>query len=166
MNEAEFSGDLEKIILSILKEEDIELVEFRFIRGRNNSLLRLLIDKRGGGINLDDCARLNRKIGNVLDENNIMENKYLLEVSSPGLDRPLKTKNDFLRCLNKETMIFLKEAIVGRWDLEGVVSRVEEDLVVIDIEGGDSKNPVNGQAGKSLQIPLSNIAKAKQMIKV
>ncbi len=164
MNETEFSGDLEKIILSVLKEEDIELVEFRFIRGRNNSLLRMLIDKKGGGISLDDCARLNRKIGNILDENNIIENKYVLEVFSPGLDRPLKTKNDFSRCLNKETRIFLKEAIDGRWELEGVVSKVEEDSVVIDIEGSDSKKPVYGQEGKSLQIPLLNIAKAKQKL--
>lgn len=168
MEQGELTEKLKEIICPVLKQESMLLVELRFIRTRGSCLLRLLVDREDGGITLGDCSQLNEKIGLALDSADILEQRYILEVSSPGIDRLLKTKNDFLRCLNKKIKIFLRERIVGRLELEGIVSMVEKDSVVVNIEGGDSlikRKPLDEQTQESLQIPLSNIAKAKQMIK-
>lgn len=152
MDYAGFTAELKEIIQPVLDQDNIELVELTFVRTRGNSLLRLLVDRPDGAINIGDCARLNRKLQDLLDTRDIIQDSYLLEVSSPGLDRPLKTKNDFLRCLGKQVKFFLNEAINGKIEIDGVISKVEDELVIIDTKAG------------SLQIPLSKITKAKQVV--
>jgi len=149
----DFGEELKKVIIPALEEENIELVELNFVRRHGSVSLRLLIDIREGGICIGDCARINSKLGNILDTHNLIEERYVLEVSSPGLDRPLKTKNDFLRCLNKEVKIFLKEPINGKIEFQGAVTGAQEDCVVID------------SAGQVLRIALTNITKGKQVLK-
>lgn len=144
--------NLKEIILPALEEENIELVELNFVKAGGRSILKLLVDKKGGGINLQECAILNEKIGSLLDTQDVIKDRYILEVSSPGLDRPLMTKSDFLRCINKKVRIFLRESIAGKIELEGLILKVEDDSIYIDIEGNH------------LQIPLSKITKAKQII--
>lgn len=144
--------ELKKMIDLALEEEGVELVEFNLVRTGNTSLLRLLVDIKGGGINIADCARINHKVGNLLELSNILEEKYVLEVSSPGLDRPLKNKSDFSRVINKKVKFFLNQAINGRIELDAVVVQVEPDAVGVEVEG------------KILQIPLSVITKAKLFI--
>lgn len=147
-----FLEELKKIILPILEENGVELVEFNFIYGRCSSTLKLLVDKKEGEINLEDCTRLNEKIGAILDEQDIVKERYILEVSSPGLDRPLKTKNDFLRCINRNVKFFLSESISSKLELEGTITRVTEELVYVDIKG------------QLIEIPLVRIKWAKQII--
>lgn len=144
--------ELKKIIMPSLEEEGIELIELNFVRTGDSSLVRLLVDKKEGAINLGDCARLNQKIGGVLENNEILQDRFILEVSSPGLDRLLKTKGDFLRRVNKNVKFFLKEQINGRIEQEGVVINIEDEAVVIKNKDGN------------LLIPLSVINKAKQII--
>ena len=145
--------NLKEIILPALEEENIELVELSFVKAGGRSILRLLVDKKGGGVNLQECARLNEKIGSLLDTQDVIKDRYILEVFSPGVDRPLVTKSDFLRCINRKVRFFLRESIDGKIELEGVIIKVEDDSVYIDIEGNH------------LQIPLSEITKAKQVVK-
>lgn len=144
--------NLKEIILPVLEEENIELVELNFVKARGRSILKLLVDKKGGGINLQECARLNEKIGGLLDTQDVIKERYILEVSSPGLDRPLMTKSDFLRCINKNVRFFLNESINGKIELEGVISKAGDDSVYIDIDGD------------IIEIPLAKINKAKQVI--
>jgi ribosome maturation factor RimP len=87
----------------------------------------------------------------MLDENEFIDNRYILEVSSPGLDRPLVTKNDFLRCLKKRVRFFLTEPINGKPEWEGAILKADDEAVYVDI-------------GEELVIPLSKINKAKQII--
>ncbi|MFH1441241.1 MAG: ribosome maturation factor RimP [Candidatus Omnitrophota bacterium] len=146
--------ELKKIVMPSLEEEGLELIELNFVRTGDTSLVRLLVDKKEGGINLGDCARLNQKIGAVLENNEILQGRFILEVFSPGLDRPLKTKGDFLRCINKNKNVkfFLREQINGKIEQEGVVIDVQDEAVVIENKDGN------------LLIPLSIINKAKQII--
>ncbi len=81
-----------------------------------------------------------------------MLDKYILEVSSPGLDRPLKTKSDFLRCINRKAKFFLLESIKGKIELDGIITKVEDDSVYIDIDGD------------IIEIPLVKVNKAKQLL--
>jgi len=147
-----FIEELKEIILPVLTEEGIELVELHFVKARRKPILKLLVDKKQGGISLGECARLNEKIGSVLDAQNIIESGYIMEVSSPGLDRPLKTKSDFLRCINKKVKFFLSESVKGRLELDGIINKVEDDSVHIDIYGD------------IIEIPLVKITKAKQTL--
>ena len=108
--------------------------------------------KPEGGINLDECATLNRDIGRLLDEKDIIREGYILEVSSPGLDRPLKTKNDFSRLLNKKAKFFLNEAINGKLEWDGLINKVDQESVFIITGGG------------LIEVPFLKINRAKLII--
>lgn len=145
--------EIKKVILPILEGQGLELVELHFIRGRNSSIVRLLADRPCGGISVGDCAYLNRKIGEALESSGLITDNYDLEVFSPGLDRPLKTKSDFSRCINKQVKFFLREAIHGKIEIQGGIEKVGEEAVSVKIEDD------------ILDLPLSNIRMAKQAIK-
>jgi len=151
MNYSKIIEDLKKIVLPILEKENIELVELDFIKTPGKSILRLLVDKKYGGISLSDCAQLNEKIGATLETYDSINN-YVLEVSSPGLDRPLKTKDDFLRCINRKIILNLSESINGKTEITGIIKNVSEDSLEIDL-GYETK-----------EISFHKIIKAKQII--
>jgi ribosome maturation factor RimP len=141
------------LICDFLNKNNFYLVQINNFYQGNNLFIRILIDKPQGGISIDECARLNSQIGEILDEKNILQQRYVLEVSSPGLDRPLATKEDFLRCINKEARLFFSQLINGKREVEGVISKVDGDCVYIDTGEG------------LFEAPLSKITKAKQVIK-
>ena len=114
--------------------------------------LRILADRPEGGINLAECSRLNKEIGLALDEKDLLPGRYILEVSSPGIDRPLETKEDFLRCLNKMVRVFLGEALENKTEIEGLIQAIKDDYLVVDADG------------RNIEIPLAKITKAKQVI--
>ncbi|MDD2689708.1 MAG: ribosome maturation factor RimP [Candidatus Omnitrophica bacterium] len=143
--------ELRNIITEYLEARQIDLVDFIYRYEGPNLILRLLVDKPEGGISLGECALLNTEIGSILDEKDAVQQRYILEVSSPGLDRPLKTKNDFSRCIDKRLKIFLNEEINAGLELEGTVKRIEGDSVYIEINT------------EQIEIPLSKINKAKQV---
>lgn len=145
-------NELKNIIGDYLKTQGLDLVDFIYRYAGREFILRIVADKPEGGISLDECAYLNNEISKILDQKNILQERYILEVSSPGLDRPLMVKNDFLRCINKKARFFLSECIECKKELEGVILKVEDDTVFIDIEG------------RTVGIPLAKIIKAKQII--
>ena len=104
-------------------------------------MLRILADKPSGGISMDECAMLNRDIGVILDEKGVIEDKYTLEVSSPGLDRILKTRDDFLRMLNKGVKFFLNEALNGKIEWDGFIESANEEEVLVKTKEGIIKIP-------------------------
>jgi ribosome maturation factor RimP len=152
MDKLEIVGAFRSAIEDYLNNHNLDLVDLIYRHEGSDLVLRILVDKPEGGITVGECAQLNIKIGAMLDEKNILEQSYTLEVSSPGLDRSLQTKKDFARCLNKEVKFFLKEPINDRIELDGVITKVDEEVVSIDIKGN------------VVQIPISNINRAKQII--
>ena len=148
----EIITQLNKVVRDYLAENRLELVELIHRYEGRDLVLRLLVDKPEGGISLGECALLNRKIGDILDQNDILPGHYILEVSSPGLDRMLETKEDFMRCLNKQAVFFLNDLVNGKCEWQGLISRVSETAVFID------------RLGESLEIPLIKINKAKLVI--
>jgi len=144
--------ELRLLLDNYLKEQGLDLVDLFYRYEGRSLILRILIDKPEGGISIGECAKLNREICIILDEKDILKEGYILEVSSPGLDRPLVTKSDFLRCINKAVRLFLHEPINGKMELEGLISKVEDETVYINIKG------------EILQVPLIRIMKAKQII--
>ena len=154
MDRQETLQELKSLLGDYLKAQELDLVDLIYRYEGRNLFLRILVDKPRGGINLEECARLNNEINRILDEKEILKTRYILEVFSPGLDRPLLTRSDFLRCINRNIRLFLLEAINGKVELEGVITKVEDESVYIDIEG------------RSVAVPLTKIKKAKQIIKI
>jgi len=140
---------IRELISNLLLENKMELVDILYRREAGNMVLRLLVDKEGG-ITLDDCAKLNEDVGNILDQENAMPDKYLLEVSSPGLDRHLKTKRDFQRVIGQRINVHTYEPIEDRRDYNGEVSEVDDENVIVS----------------GVKIPLKKISKAKLEIKI
>jgi len=152
MDRYEITGELSRIISEYLEARGLELIELVYRREGREQVLRVLTDRPQGGISLGECAQLNRELGLLLDEKALLEERYLLEVSSPGLDRPLHSRNDFLRCKNKTIKLFLREPVEGKIEWDGRITQVDEEAVHIETRD------------KPLTIPLSSINKAKQII--
>ncbi|MBU3958620.1 MAG: ribosome maturation factor RimP [Candidatus Omnitrophica bacterium] len=152
MDRQEAILQLRDFISNYLKEQGLDLIEFLYRYEGRDLIFKILADRPEGGISLGECSRLNKEINRVLDEKAILKQRYTLEISSPGLDRPLATEKDFLRCINRNVKLFLTELINDKREIEGIVAKVEEDSVYIDTEG------------RQFKIPLLKIARAKQIV--
>ena len=105
------------------------------------------------GITLDECAQLNRQIGQILEQQDFLPQGYILEVSSPGLDRPLVSTRDFQRCQGKTIRAVLHQPIEGENVFTGVLDKIEEKQIII-----------NTSDGRIINISRENISKARQHI--
>ena len=143
---------MQVIIEGYLETKGLDLVELIYRYEGRGMVLRVLTDRPEGGITLGECTLLNRQISAILEEKGLIEEGYALEVSSPGVDRPLKTKSDFLRCLNKKAHFFLNEQVAEKLEVEGNIKKVENTSLYIERDG------------LLLEIPLSKINKAKQIL--
>ena len=152
MENDQLTQNLKQIVDGVMMAEGMELVELDLMRNSGGSTIRILADRIGGGITIDDCARLGRLISDELERSNIIPERYLLEVSSPGLDRPLKSKADFSRCLEKPCRFFLNDLVNDKLEYSGVIKGCDEAKVVIDNQG------------LTIEIPIVKINKAKQII--
>ena len=145
---------IKEIIEPIIQEDSVELVEMIYGREAGRQVLRLLVDKEGG-IQLSDCARLNQKIGQVLDEQNIIQESYVIEVDSPGIGRLFKIKRDYERAIGKPVRITLSERIL---DKKEYIARLEE-VSDIGIKVGIKKKGI-------IEIPFEKIARAREEIEM
>lgn len=121
---------VEKIAEEILANTDYELVDVEYVKERD-WFLRVYIDKEGG-IGLDDCQEVSGLLDEKLEELNIINDRYILEVSSPGLDRALKKEKDFKREMGKLVDITLYKAIDGEKMLTGKLTGYTKDIITID----------------------------------
>lgn len=128
-------------------EAGCELVDVEYVKEGTNWYLRVYIDKEGG-IMISDCEAVNRPISQMLDEKDPIEEAYFLEVSSPGLERPLKTEKDYLRAVDKEVIVKLYQAEDGIRQFEGFLSGLKDGIVTIKMNEVETK-----------EIPLKSIAK-------
>lgn len=112
----------------------VELVDVELLGAGRKTLLRITID-REGGVSVDDCEAFSKDVGALLDVEDVMQGRYTLEVSSPGLDRPLKTAGDFRRHRGKLVNLSLKEKVEGRGAWTGRIEEALEDRVRISADG-------------------------------
>ena len=118
---------------------DYELVDIEFSRGNRGGVLRIFIDRRaensGGGITVDDCARVSHAVSQVLEAQDPIKGHYTLEVSSPGFDRILRTRGHFDRFLGERIFAELKLPIEGRRRFAGLLKAVSGDTIVVEVDG-------------------------------
>ena len=103
-------------------------------RGKDGSMLRIYIDKPDG-IGVEDCEKVSRQVSSVLDVEDPIKSEYILEVSSPGMDRPLFKLEQFISSVGETASVRLRVAFDGRRNFKGLVKGVEGDEVVLEIDG-------------------------------
>ena len=132
--------DIEKaaseIAEKIAEEAGCQLVDAEYVKEGPNKYLRLYVDKEGG-VTIDDCENISRSMEKVLDEKDFIEDAYILEVSSPGIDRPLKKKEDFEKYKGELVDVKLYKALNGRKEYQGTLEGLtDDDTVIISGEDG------------------------------
>lgn len=126
----------EELLIPIIEEHQFELVDVEYVKEGSNWYLRAYIDKPGG-INVDDCEAVSRRLSDLLDEKDFIEDAYILEVSSPGLGRPLKKEKDFVRSIGEEIEIRTYRAINREKEFTGVLKSFDKDTIVIELEDNE-----------------------------
>ncbi len=132
---------VEDFLSPLLAEMDIELVEVQFRREGHGWVLRLFID-RADGVNLDDCASVSREVSRYLEVEDLIEHAYHLEVSSPGLERPLKKKDDFVRFAERRVRVKMREEVDGQRVFIGTLQGVEGDEVLLLVDEREQRFPL------------------------
>lgn len=125
-----------------------ELWELEYAGQRGGGLLRLYIDS-AEGISVDDCERVSRAVSAAMDEADPIASEYTLEVSSPGLDRVLRTRQHFERFAGEQVRVEVKRPVSGRKRFAGRLVKVSEDEITIEVDGS------------ALSVPLDDIHKAR-----
>lgn len=120
----------EKIVQDLLEGTEYELVDLEYVRERD-WYLRVFIDKKGG-IDLNDCQIVSKRIDDELEKNDFIQDSYILEVSSPGLDRPLKKDRDFKREMGKKVDVSTYAAIGGKKEFTGNLSAFDNKSITLD----------------------------------
>lgn len=137
---AELKEILKQRLLPLIQEENLELVELEFVGRSPHSILRLFVDKIGG-VNINECACLSQKLSEYLDTEDLIENRYTLEVSSPGLERPLLSRDDFKRKTGERVRIYTKTSIDNQMEIKGEITDVGEGGVRLKVENKEEIIP-------------------------
>lgn len=139
-------AEVEKIVEELLENTALELVAVDYVK-EHDWYLRVFIDKEGG-VDLDDCQDLSRKLEELLDAQDIIKTSYILEVSSPGLDRELKKPRDFQREMGKDIDVSLFAPLDGKKVVTGPLSAYDGETINV----GDMAIPMDKVAKVNLHI--------------
>jgi ribosome maturation factor RimP len=146
----ELKTEIGKLIGPILSEEAFDLVEIKLSRYKKKYRLQVFIDS-DHGVGIDDCARFSGLIGTALDVSNLISDSYILEVSSPGLERPLRSEADFRRRIGRNMQVDMVEEGYQR-SIRGVLSKVRGERLYLT---GDEGN---------FEVALTDVVQGRELI--
>ena len=153
---------IDKIAAQAAKENGVEFVHSEIVGSKRNMTVRIYIDKPEG-VTLEDCSTVSRAIEAVIDEDDFMPSSYVLEVSSPGLERPLFSIQDFEKFTGKKAKVKTSEAIGGQANFNGRINAVEDSEIVFeDKTNGTVRIPFDKVAKANLKVDLSEEFKKKR----
>ena len=145
--------EIEQVVKPVLAENHFELIETQYRREAGRWVLRLLIDGETRSVTLDDCGRMSDAVGNALDAKpEILGDSYVLEVSSPGINRPLKTEAHFRKAIGKNAKVILDQPLRE--------SSAQKNFTGIILDIKDGVLELNDATSGRVEIPLSMISKA------
>ena len=152
-------GDVEeqvrRVAAGVAGPHGLEIFDVQFRREASGMVLRVRIDRPGPAataeesVSVDDCARVSRDLSAVLDVEEIVPTAYTLEVSSPGLDRPLRRVDDYRRFAGRRAKVVMREAVDGQGFFKGALAGVDDRVVLID-----------GDDGRRHRVPFDLITRA------
>ncbi|MCE5220471.1 MAG: ribosome maturation factor RimP [Clostridium sp.] len=125
---------IEELVKPIISELLYELYYVEYIKENGEFYLRIYIDKKDDRISLDDCVAVSRRVSEILDIKDPIEDAYYLEVSSPGLNRGLYKEEHFKRFIGREVLVKLTSSIDGTKSVKGILKDVLEDYIVVEAE--------------------------------
>ena len=152
MNKKELKREIYPLAEEVAEELGYEIVDIEFQNGSKHDLLSIFIYKKEG-IDLDDCTEMSRSLEKKLNNLEALKNPYYLEISSPGLDRPLKTKDDYRRNVGNEVDVKLYAPIDGQKEFSFVLDKYDDENIYFMKDE------------KELAIPIKSISSMKQTIK-
>ena len=129
----EYEKRAEELLAPIVELNGFELVDVEYVKEAGNWYLRGYIDKPGG-ITVNDCETVSRAFSDKLDENDFIEDSYIMEISSPGLDRPLKKDKDLERSIGESVDVRLFRAIDRQKEFTGILKAWDKDTVTLEFE--------------------------------
>ena len=135
----DFEQRTEELLIQILEKYEFELVDVEYVKEAGTWYLRAYIDKPGG-IAINDCEVVSRELSDLLDQKDFIDDSYILEVSSPGLGRPLKKERDFARSIGAEVEIRTYRMVEGRKEFTGVLEKYDSESVTVSYEDGTKQN--------------------------
>lgn len=128
----------EEILIPIVEKHGFELVDVEYVKEGGSWYLRSYIDKPGG-IHVNDCELVSRELSDILDEKDYIDDTYIMEVSSPGLGRPLKKEKDYIRSMGEEVEIRTYRMIDKQKEFIGILRDYDKDTVTIELEDESMK---------------------------
>ena len=150
----EINLKIESLAKRVFETKGMDLLELKVAGNKNDVLIQITADKPSGGITIGECAILNKSLVAAIEQENLLPPEiFSLELSSPGLDRPLITRRDFMRVKGQELDFWLNEAFDGKKQVQGILFEIGESALTIEVS-----------AKKKLLIPLSSIIKGMLVI--
>lgn len=153
MGKSSITQSVEEMVEPVLSSENLELVDVQYLKEGKNWYLRIFIDKPGG-VTVDDCQKASSAIGDLIEIEDVINSNYILEVSSPGLDRPLKKEKDFLRYKGRKIQATTFSPINDQRNFKGVITGFQEGRLELETQCGQ------------VNISLDNLAKARLEIEI
>ncbi len=144
----EIEARVTELVEPLVRYDQMELVCVEYVRGPRGPVLRLVID-RAGGVTLDDCTRISRVASDVLDVHDPVPGSYNLEVSSPGINRPLVRHEDYEKFAGQKVLVRTVSAIEGRKKFRGVLKGIKDEKVIVET------------SAEEVALPLDSVAKAR-----
>jgi ribosome maturation factor RimP len=129
------------IIEPVIQELGFELVDVDFLTDRGRRVLRIYVDTRDG-ITLDECAEVSREVGSLIDLEDLIPEQYVLEVSSPGLNRPLRKEKDFIAAMGRKVKVKMIKPLEGRRNFTGMLENFDNGIITLQMENNKVVLPV------------------------
>lgn len=146
---------IEQAITPAMESMEFEFVQARFVSGKRKTL-QIMAERRNGPMDIEACTNLSRTVSAILDVEDFIPGEYVLEVSSPGIDRPLIKKRDFERHQGREIKVKLNRALNGRRNFKGRLGAVEDGIIRL--------TTASEEGGESFCLPLADIGEAKLVL--
>lgn len=154
MTQQDVIAQVEELLRPIAARYGLETVDIALSGEAHRTVLRVLMDRLEGGITVEECARVSEALSRQLDLYDLFEHPYTLEVSSPGLDRPLRNDTDFRRFAGKKAELRTYGPVDGQRHFRGILLGVIGDAVVLQLDG------------RQVQVPKSQIAQARLLVEM
>lgn len=146
-NQQKIIEKIEKIVIPVVNEMGLSLVDIEYMQDGGYWYVRIYVENLNGEITLEECAAISGKIDEDVDK--LIEQRFFLEVSSPGIERPLKKIEDFIRFKGEKIKVSLKHKINDKKSFEGIITECKDNIIFLEIE---EENIV--------EIPFSEVKKA------
>jgi len=143
---------IQDLVHKVVDEEGFELVDFQLKRAKAHYLLKVFIDI-DEGVKINDCERVSKRLSSYLDEIDFIPGPYILEVSSPGLDRPLREEKDFIRFQGHKVNLYFFNENKEKQTIEGNIFSLKDNVLIIE-----------GEKGERYEIPFCSVQKASLVI--